>query len=82
MQTHLITIGNSKGLRFSRTLLEQCGIIDDVELDVKNNEIIIRASSRKPREGWEKMFKDAYSKGKPEMLIPESIDLDWNELAE
>ncbi len=82
MHTHLITIGNSKGLRFSRTLLEQCGITEDVEIDVKNNEITIKASSRKPRDGWENMFKEAYSKGKPEMLIPESIGLDWDGLEE
>ena len=82
MQTHLITIGNSKGLRFSRAILEQCGIKDDVELDVKNSEIVIKASSRKPREGWGKLFKDAYAKGKPEMLIPEGIDLGWEGLEE
>ncbi len=79
MQTQLITIGNSKGLRFSRTLLEQCGIKDNVEIGVKNSEIWIRAIDRKPREGWADAFRIAYLKEKPESLIPESLDLDWND---
>lgn len=79
MQTHLIMIGNSKGLRFPRTLLEQCGIKDEVELHVQDNEIRIKASSKKPREGWEAMLKKAYSKGKPPRLIPDSMDLDWED---
>ena len=79
MLTHLISIGNSKGLRFSRTLLEQCGIKDDVELEVKNSEIWIRARDRKPRDGWAEAFQKSYEKEKPETLIPDSMDLGWKD---
>ena len=79
MLAHLITIGNSKGLRFSRALLEQCGIKDEIELEVVNNEIRIKASSKRPREGWGAMFRNAYKMGKPEMLIDDNLDLDWED---
>ena len=79
MLSHLVTIGNSKGLRLSKSILEQCEIQDDIELEVENKEIRIKAVKSKPRQGWEDAFKKNYTKSQA-MLIPDSIDLemeDW-----
>ena len=55
MKTTLIAIGNSRGIRIPKPLIEQCGLNDEVELDVRDNSIIIH-SPRTARAGWNKAF--------------------------
>ena len=56
MKTKIIKIGNSQGIRIPKPILEQTGLNDEVEIEVKNQSIIIR-SIRDPREGWSEAFK-------------------------
>lgn len=56
MKARIIKIGNSKGIRIPKVLLDQTGLIDDVELEVEQNRIVIRSLSD-PRRGWEDSFK-------------------------
>jgi antitoxin MazE len=56
MRARIVKIGNSQGIRIPKPLLEQTGIMDDVELDIENNQIIIRPISN-PRKGWDNAFK-------------------------
>ena len=56
MRARVVKIGNSKGIRIPKTLLDQTGILDDVELEVKHNQIVIRPILD-PRRDWEKAFK-------------------------
>ena len=42
MRARVIKIGNSHGLRIPKPILEQTGILDDVEIEVEKNQIIIR----------------------------------------
>ena len=55
MKTTLIPIGNSRGVRIPKPLIEQCGLGGDIELDVRDRTIVIHASSR-ARAGWDKAF--------------------------
>lgn len=55
MKATLIAIGNSRGIRIPKPLIEQCGLKDEVELDVRDNSIIIH-SPRTARTGWDKAF--------------------------
>jgi antitoxin MazE len=56
MDVSVIQIGNSKGIRLSKTLLEKYNIKDTVELILEKGYIIIRPKTL-PRKGWEKAFK-------------------------
>ncbi|HJX32333.1 MAG TPA: AbrB/MazE/SpoVT family DNA-binding domain-containing protein [Thermodesulfobacteriota bacterium] len=56
MRAHVVKIGNSRGIRIPKSLLEQTGIKDDVELEVDKTQIIIRPISN-PRSGWDNAFK-------------------------
>ena len=56
MRARVVKIGNSQGIRIPKKLLEQTGIMDDVELDIEKDKIIIRPISN-PRLGWERAFK-------------------------
>lgn len=55
MKTTLIRIGNSRGVRIPKPLIEQCGLAEEIEMDVRDNTIIIRAP-RQARRGWERSF--------------------------
>lgn len=56
MKAQIIQIGNSQGIRIPKLLLEQSRIAGDVELELREDGILIR-SSQKPRSGWEEAFK-------------------------
>lgn len=54
-------IGNSQGIRIPKPLIEQAGLADDVELRVRDGEIII--SRRKaPREDWPDAIREAHTR--------------------
>lgn len=76
MKTHIVPIGNSKGIRIPRTVLDLCRIKDTVELSVKGEVIIIRPLRRRPRAGWEDAFRKMHQEGGDRPLIPENLDLD------
>ena len=79
MRARIVKIGNSQGIRLPKPLLEQTGIMDDVELEVGEDQIIIRAISH-PRNGWDKAFK-AMSETGDDIISDEfdSISHLWDE---
>lgn len=78
METKIIRIGNSKGLRLSKTILEKYEIKDSVNLKLEKDHIIIEPL-RKPRENWDAAFKEMHVKGHDELLIPGLFveEMDW-----
>ncbi len=52
----LTKIGNSRGIRIPKALIEQAGLGDEVELTARDGEILI-ANTRHPREGWAESFE-------------------------
>ena len=78
MQTQIIPIGNSKGIRIPKSIISQCGFGSVVQIEVKKNSLVI-SPSHSPREGWEKAFKEKAG-GNDGLLWPEfSNDWDDNE---
>jgi len=76
MKTSVIRIGNSRGIRIPKTVLEQCRINEKVNLEVEGDTIIIKPDKKKPREGWEEAFKKMHELKEDELLIDDMIDLD------
>ena len=58
MKLKLVRVGNSKGIRIPKPLIEQCGCGDTVEVSVKDGCVVI-AAERKPRQGWDEAFRSA-----------------------
>ena len=56
MITKVVKIGNSRGIRIPKSIIEQSGIESEVKLEVKNNRIIIKALSD-TRKNWDLEFK-------------------------
>ncbi len=68
MDIPVVQIGNSKGIRLSKTLIEKYNIKDSVELILEEECIIIK-SKTEPRKGWEDSFKVMHESGDDKMLI-------------
>ncbi len=73
MDISVIQIGNSKGIRLSKTLLEKYNITDKVELILEKGYIILKAKSA-PRSGWEESFKKMNENGDDKLLISDAFD--------
>ena len=68
MNISVISIGNSKGIRLGKSILEKYNIKDAVELILEKGYIIIKPTST-PRKGWEKAFKKMHENGDDRLLM-------------
>jgi antitoxin MazE len=73
MEVSVVKIGNSKGIRLSKTLLEKYNIRDTVDMILEKGHIIIKASS-KPRKGWDKAFKEMHASGDDKLLVDDVFE--------
>jgi antitoxin MazE len=73
MEISVIKIGNSKGIRLSKTLLDRYNIKDTVDLIMDKGQIIIKPIS-KPRKGWEEAFEKMAKNGDDNLLINDVFD--------
>lgn len=78
MKTTLIPIGNSRGVRIPKPFIEQCGLADEVEMDVQDGKILIHAP-RAPRAGWAEVFELMGKLGDDKLLDGESPQTRWDE---
>ncbi len=79
MKASIISIGNSKGLRIPKSILEQCQFDKEVELEVEDNCLKIRPI-RQRRQGWKEQFAQMSTNG-DDILIDEIPATNW-ELSE
>jgi len=70
----VVSIGNSKGIRLPKALLNQLKISDKLDLEVEGQKIILKPVSDNPRIGWNTAFKDMHKNNEDQLLINESID--------
>ena len=70
MEVSVVKIGNSRGIRFSKTIIERYNIRDTVDLILDKGQIIIKPLF-KPRKGWDKAFIEMHSNGDDKLLIPD-----------
>lgn len=68
MEISLISIGNSKGIRLSKTLLEKYNIQDTIELILEKGYIILKPKAA-ARSSWEKSFKKMHESGDDKLLL-------------
>lgn len=67
MRASIVRIGNSQGIRIPKVVLEQTHLTGEVELEVKDRQILIRAL-RKPRQDWGRKFRLMAEKGDDRLL--------------
>jgi len=79
MNTRIVRIGNSEGIRIPKPLLEQTGLCGEVEMIAQDDSLIIRPA-RRPREGWTAAFQEMARRGDDALLDNTSPSLsNWDE---
>ncbi|WP_026950559.1 AbrB/MazE/SpoVT family DNA-binding domain-containing protein [Algoriphagus mannitolivorans] len=73
METNVVKIGNSKGIRLSKLILEKYQIGEKVELILEDEQIILKPI-KAPREGWEEAFKKMHEEGDDQLMIPDVFE--------
>lgn len=73
MEAKIVQIGNSKGLRLSKTILDQYNIKDKVELKLENDQIVIKPVEE-PRKGWREAFQKMAENGDDEPLTDDVFE--------
>ncbi|MCF8238632.1 MAG: AbrB/MazE/SpoVT family DNA-binding domain-containing protein [Saprospiraceae bacterium] len=68
MRAKIIQIGNSKGLRLSKTMLKKYDFGEEVNLRLEESCIIIEPVP-KARKGWEESFIQMRKNGDDEILL-------------
>lgn len=79
IKSRIVKIGNSQGIRIPKILLEQSNLGEEVELVLKEDQIIVRPVQQ-VRQGWEETFKAMGEQGDDELLDGEApVSSDWDE---
>ncbi len=80
MILQVVKVGNSKGLRIPKSILEQYHIEEEVDLSSTKEGLLIKPIKSKARAGWSKKFKEMAANRDDRLLIPEftnSGDREW-----
>jgi len=79
MKTRIVRIGNSRGIRLPKAMLEQCGLQDEVDLSVEEGRLVIRPLE-KPRAGWGEASMGMAERGDDSLLDEEYLGpTEWDE---
>jgi antitoxin MazE len=73
MKTKIIRIGNSQGVRIPKPLIEESGITEEIEMILRDNEIVLR-SAETTRKDWEASFEKMAELGDDALLDQEEIE--------
>ena len=78
MRARIVQIGNSKGIRIPKTMLEQTGIGNEVEIEARDGQIVIRGVQR-ARAGWDEAFAQMAACGDDQLLDGVPSTTSWDE---
>jgi antitoxin MazE len=67
MRARIVRIGNSRGIRIPKALLEEAGLNDEVDLKVQDGTLVIAPVDR-PRQGWDEAFAAMALAGDDDLL--------------
>jgi antitoxin MazE len=73
MDIPIVQIGNSKGIRLSKTLLEKYHITESIELVLEEEYMILKPKAI-PRKGWAEAFQKMHEIGDDRPLMPDILD--------
>lgn len=68
MEISIIKIGNSRGFRLSKSILDRYNITDKVEVILEAGQIVLRPVSV-PRSGWNEAFRKMRENGDDALLL-------------
>jgi antitoxin MazE len=83
MKARIVRIGNSRGIRLPKAILEQAHLTEEVQIDAEPNQIVIR-SAHIPREEWGEAFRlmaergdDAFAEEPASLTTFDEVEWKW-----
>ena len=73
MRISIIQIGNSKGLRLPKSIIEKYNIQGEMEIILNEHDITLKPI-KKVREGWEEAFKQMHANGDDHLIIDDVFE--------
>lgn len=73
VKTNIVKIGNSHGIRIPKLLLEQIGMMGQVEVEAHSDRLVVRPVVKTTREGWAEKFQEMAARGDDELLDEEAL---------
>ena len=77
----VVRIGNSRGIRIPKAVLEACQITDALDLRVEDRRLILTPVGGGVRRGWREAAERMAALGDDELLIPdvfeEDVEVEW-----
>lgn len=73
MEASIIKIGNSKGIRLNKAIIEKYNLKDKVEIILKEDSIVLKPIP-KPRKGWDVAFEKMAKYGDDKLLIDDVFE--------
>jgi antitoxin MazE len=78
MVAKIIAIGNSRGIRLPKQVIEELALSDVVEIETRGQEVIIR-SAKDVHDGWEASAIEMHRLGEDTLLLGEGAASTWDE---
>jgi antitoxin MazE len=78
VKTRVVKIGNSRGIRIPKLLIDQLGLGEEVELAVQERQLVVRPLHG-PRDGWEEQFRLMAERGDDRLLDDVASTSQWDE---
>lgn len=74
MKSSIRNIGNSKGIILPQSVLKECEIEYEVNVEVKDKKIVISPIEAQKRKGWVEAFQEMAKNGDDELVIPDVFE--------
>ena len=73
MKLSVVRIGNSRGIRIPKPLLDQCRVTQAVDLKIEGKRVVLTPVKSKPRQGWAAEADRMHEAGDDGLLIPDAF---------
>ena len=77
MKAKLIKIGNSRGIRLPKAVIQEIGLGEEVVLEASRGSLVVRPVS-KPRAGWEGAFQEMARRGEDRLIDADLASTAWD----
>lgn len=78
IRTRLVKIGNSQGVRIPKIVLEQLKLTDTIELEIQDNQLVVRPS-KVVRADWAAQFQQMAAQSDDQLLEGATLSTEWEE---
>jgi len=78
IKTKIVQIGNSRGIRIPKHILEAAGLQEEILVQIEDGKLVIKPAGH-PREGWLEAFNRLADDGEDELVIDDTLPNQWDE---